>query len=87
MKQLKEVVEYNLFPSADMILSLSSVFGLYAEKREQKVRANTEGSIPTLPIRMKRHGPISRHNTEYITWKQNRPLQQLKDFVQVCDIL
>uniref|UniRef100_A0A3P9BHM1 KIAA1257 ortholog n=1 Tax=Maylandia zebra TaxID=106582 RepID=A0A3P9BHM1_9CICH len=82
VKQLKEVVEYNLFPSADMILSLSSVFGLYAEKREQKVRANTEGSIPTLPIRMKRHGPISTHNTEYITWKQNRPLQQLKDFVQ-----
>ncbi|XP_030585189.1 uncharacterized protein cfap92 [Archocentrus centrarchus] len=81
VKQFKEVVEYNLFPSADMILSLSSVFGSYTDQQEQKVVANAEGDIPTPPVRMKNHGPISAHNTEYIKWKKNRQ-QKLKDFIQ-----
>lgn len=53
VRQLKDVVKCNLFPSADMILSMSKEYGTNAEQWEQKAGANTEADMPILYVRMK----------------------------------
>ncbi|AWP03485.1 DUF4550 domain containing protein [Scophthalmus maximus] len=86
VRQLKDVVQYNLFPSADMIVSMSKEYGTSGAQWEQKkAGADTERDVPTLPVRMKRHAPLDTDNWEYIRWKDNfqqMPCQHLKDFVQ-----
>ncbi|XP_044026837.1 uncharacterized protein cfap92 isoform X2 [Siniperca chuatsi] len=85
VRQLKDVVQCNLFPSADMILSMSKEYGTYAEQWEQKASTNTEANMPTLPVQMKRHAPLDTHNIEYMKWKRNSQqltLKQSKDFIQ-----
>lgn len=87
VRQLKDVVQYNLFPSADMILSMSKEYGTYAEQWEQNIKANTEVNVSSLPVRIKRHAPLDTHNSEYVKWKHNiqQTLLRLpKDFIQVC---
>ncbi|XP_028432734.1 uncharacterized protein cfap92 [Perca flavescens] len=82
VRQLKDVVQCSLFPSADMILSLSKE---YAEQWEQKASANTEVDMPTLPVHIKRHPSLRTHNREYMKWKHNiqrLPHKQSKDFIQ-----
>ena len=85
VRQLEEVVQNSLFPSADMILSLSREYGTFAELCEQTAGVNTKVDVPTLPVRMKRHALLNTHNTEYLRWKHSSrqmPLQQ--DFILVC---
>uniref|UniRef100_A0A3B4U580 Si:dkey-57n24.6 n=1 Tax=Seriola dumerili TaxID=41447 RepID=A0A3B4U580_SERDU len=85
VRQLKDVVQYNLFPSADMILSMSKEYGTYDELWKQKARANTEIDSPSLPVRMKRHAPLDMLNREYIRWKHNSQGMQFhhsRDFIQ-----
>ncbi|XP_058487178.1 uncharacterized protein FLJ43738, partial [Solea solea] len=84
-RQLKDVVRYNLFPSADMIVSMSEECGTSAEQWEEKARAHTEMDLPTPSVRMKRHAPVNTHNREYIQWKRNSqqmPFQPFRDFMQ-----
>ncbi|XP_070695474.1 uncharacterized protein FLJ43738 [Pempheris klunzingeri] len=83
VRQLKDVVQCNLFPSADMILSMRNEYGTYAEQLEQKAEANTEVHMQPLPTRMKRHAPLHTHNREYMKWKRNsHQFTQCKDFIQ-----
>ncbi|XP_050930565.1 uncharacterized protein cfap92 [Lates calcarifer] len=85
VRQLNDVVHYNLFPSADMILSMSKEYGTYAEPWRQKASTNTEMILPTLPVRMKRHAPLDTHNREYVRWKHNSQqmiFQHFRDFIQ-----
>ncbi|XP_067444492.1 uncharacterized protein cfap92 [Thunnus thynnus] len=85
VRQLKDVVQYNLFPSADMILSMSKEYGTYSEQWEQNTKAKTEMDASSLPVRMKRHAPLDTYNNKYIKWKHNiqqRPLKLRKDFIQ-----
>ncbi|XP_047438262.1 uncharacterized protein cfap92 [Mugil cephalus] len=85
VKHLKEVVQYNLFPSADMILSLNEEYGTRVEQWEQKAGANTEKDLIALPVRMKRHAPLDTHNKDYDRWKHNSrqmAQQHTKNFIQ-----
>lgn len=75
------MVQYNLFPSGDMILSMNKEYGTYAEQWEQKATQKTEFDIPTLPVRMKTHALLDMHNRNFSKWKHN---SQQKDFIQVC---
>ncbi|XP_047195288.1 uncharacterized protein FLJ43738 [Hippoglossus stenolepis] len=85
VRQLKDAVQYDLFPSADMIVSMSREYGTSAEQWEQKAIANTMMDLPTHPVRMKRHAALDTDNTEYIRWKHNRQqtsAQHFRDYVQ-----
>ncbi|XP_010732956.2 uncharacterized protein cfap92 isoform X1 [Larimichthys crocea] len=79
VRQLKDVVQYNLFPSADMILSMSKAYGTKAEQWEQKVGAGTKVDVTALPVRMKRCAPLDMHNTEYM---KQLPLKHCKDYIK-----
>lgn len=81
IRQLTKVVQYNLFPSADMILSMSKEYGTYAEQWEQKTATKTEVHMPSLPVHMKTHALLDTHNRDFRKWKHN---VQHRDFIQVC---
>ncbi|KAK1901024.1 hypothetical protein KUDE01_003996 [Dissostichus eleginoides] len=81
VRQLKDAVQWNLFPSADMILGMIKEYGTYPEYWEQKVETNHEVDMTSLPvIRIKRHAPLNTCNKEFMRWKHDR--QQSKDFIQ-----
>lgn len=75
---MKDVVQYNLFPSADMILSLSKECG--TEYWEPTVHIDVKVDIPCQHVRMKRHAPIDTHNKQYVKQLRSKPC---KDFIQV----
>nr|XP_046236258.1 uncharacterized protein cfap92 isoform X2 [Scatophagus argus]XP_046236267.1 uncharacterized protein cfap92 isoform X2 [Scatophagus argus]XP_046236274.1 uncharacterized protein cfap92 isoform X2 [Scatophagus argus] len=77
VQQLTDVVQYNLFPSTDMILSMSKEYG--TKQREQKVVADTVVDIPCLPVQMNRRTPLDTHNREYM---KQLLFKQCKDFIQ-----
>ncbi|XP_026200384.1 uncharacterized protein cfap92 isoform X3 [Anabas testudineus] len=79
IRQLNEVAQYDLFPSADMILSMSKEYGKCNEQWVQKATKKTKGDLPTLPVRMKRHALLDTHNRDISKWKRN---SQQKDFIQ-----
>ncbi|KAK2914535.1 hypothetical protein Q8A73_005129 [Channa argus] len=82
IQQLKDVVQYNLFPSADMIVSMKKEYGTNAEQIELKEGAKTEETIPTLSVQIKKHkAQFDTHNREFTRWKNNS-MQQQKDFIQ-----
>lgn len=84
-RQLKDVVQCNLFPSADMILSMSKEYGTYAEQRQLKASRKTEADMLTMPVWVKRHATLDSYNREYMKWKrQQMMLKQSKNFIQVC---
>lgn len=80
-RQLGDVVRYNLFPSADMVLSMSKKYGTRAELWEQKSSAATDVNMPLPTVRIKRQAPLDSHNREYL---KQLSLKQCKDFIQVC---
>lgn len=75
-RQLKEVVQCDLFPSADMILGLRKNCGTLAEQWKPRTGANTEVDTPTAP------DPPSGGTGLFVGVSQ--PLQPPRDFVQVC---
>ncbi|XP_037639450.1 uncharacterized protein cfap92 [Sebastes umbrosus] len=85
VRQLRDAVQCNLFPSADMILSMSELYGTDAEQWEQEAGVNAEVDTTTLAVCMKRKVPLESQNTEYMKWKHNSQqllLKQSKDFIQ-----
>ncbi|XP_071349872.1 uncharacterized protein cfap92 isoform X1 [Trachinotus anak] len=83
-RQLKDVMQYNLFPSADMILSMSKQYGTHDEEWKEKAGASTEMDLPSLPVRMRRHAQLDIHKREYIRWKhsQQKQFQHSRNFIQ-----
>lgn len=71
-------MQYNLFPSADMILSLSRECG--TEEWELTERVDVKVDTPSQPVRIKRQAPLDTHNETYK--KQLKP-KPCKDFIQV----
>ncbi|KAK9528490.1 hypothetical protein VZT92_012644 [Zoarces viviparus] len=63
-RQLKDVVQCNLFPSAEMILDMSKNCGTHAK---QRAKVDT----PTRPVRTKRHAPLNTHNGEHAKCQHN----------------
>lgn len=76
------MVQYNLFPSADMIFSMRRVCGTYADQQEKKVRADTV-DVPSVPLQRRRRALLNTHNREYTKQSQ---LKQCTDFIQVCGL-
>ncbi|XP_067287562.1 uncharacterized protein cfap92 [Pseudorasbora parva] len=83
-KLLQEAVRLNLFPSADMVLSLSKEFG--SDHGREKLWMVTESQqsqdIPDhRNIRKRTQIPLDNFNTEYFQWKQNEG-NNVKNFIQ-----
>ncbi|XP_016345439.1 uncharacterized protein FLJ43738-like [Sinocyclocheilus anshuiensis] len=83
-KKFQEVVHHDLFPSADMILSLSKEFGSDLGRGELWLATETQQSqdIPDRHnIRKRTHTPLDNFNREYFQWKWNEG-NNVKDFIQ-----
>ncbi|XP_073667950.1 uncharacterized protein cfap92 [Paramisgurnus dabryanus] len=82
--KLIEAVHNNLFPSADMVLSLTEEFGLVL-KREQLQMSEIQKPQDVLDhqnIKKRTHTPLDNFNREYFQWKQQSG-NNVKDFIQV----
>lgn len=82
VRQLKDVVQYNLFPSADMILSVSKGYG--TEQWEQKPCIEIEEAVPCLPVQTKAH---TAPGTPHKQHKNQSKLKHSKNFIQVCRLM
>ncbi|XP_050977970.1 uncharacterized protein cfap92 [Labeo rohita] len=83
-KKLQEVVHHDLFPSADMVQSLSEEFGLDLGREELWLVTETQQSqdIPDHHnIRKRTYTPLDNFNREYFQWKRNEG-KNMKDFIQ-----
>uniref|UniRef100_A0A9J8DAL0 Si:dkey-57n24.6 n=1 Tax=Cyprinus carpio carpio TaxID=630221 RepID=A0A9J8DAL0_CYPCA len=83
-KKLQEVVHHDLFPSADMILSLSKEFGSDLGRGELWLATETQQTqdIPDRHnIRKRTRTPLDNFNREYFQWKWNEG-NNVKDFIQ-----
>lgn len=65
--QLKDVVQRDLFPSDQMIISLRKMF--HTERREEKVHVDNEDDVPQPPVRDKKRPPLDPPNREDTTRK------------------
>lgn len=86
MRKLEEVVQNNLFPSAEMVYSLRNEFGsapsrgveiLMPDSSETKVILHPHVS------QRRTHTPIDNVNKDYLTWKQRQANLYTKNFIQV----
>ncbi|KAK0154581.1 hypothetical protein N1851_003177 [Merluccius polli] len=89
--KLMEVVRYDLFPTEDMIRSISRELGTVPGKPEPKLQVEEEVQgepdvSSSLAVWKRRHEPLDMHNTEYVKWKRLAAKQKLsehtKDYVQ-----
>ncbi|XP_026131380.1 uncharacterized protein cfap92 [Carassius auratus] len=86
-KKLQEVVHHDLFPSADMMLSLSKEFGSDLGRGELWLVTETQLSqdIPDCHnIRKRTRTPLDNFNREYFQRKWNEG-NNVKDFIQVIN--
>ncbi|KAG1949676.1 hypothetical protein F2P79_011508 [Pimephales promelas] len=83
-KKLQEAVHLNLFPSPDMLLSLSKEFGPDLGRKELWMATESQESQDTpdhLNIGMRTRIPLDNFNTEYLQWKQYEG-NNVKNFIQ-----
>lgn len=71
------MVQRNLFPSGEMVLSLRKMF--HTEQLEDKVHVDTEDDVPQPPVRRKKCPPLDTHNRGYIM----KGITLYKNFIQV----
>ncbi|XP_035244766.1 uncharacterized protein cfap92 isoform X1 [Anguilla anguilla] len=92
VKKLRNVVQSNLFPTAEMILSLNWEFGVVAGKGKTKATQvegidEAEAEVSPQHTVAKKLAPLDNYNIKYMEWKQQMVNQQLhgkmKDFIQV----
>ncbi|KAJ8259716.1 hypothetical protein GJAV_G00172600 [Gymnothorax javanicus] len=91
MKKLRHVVRSELFPTAEMILSLNQEFGMVPGRGEEKATQveENEAEEEVFPrcSKTKKLPPLDNYNIEYMEWKEqleNQRLQgNIKDFIQV----
>lgn len=72
---LRDVVQRNLFPSGEMVLSLRKLF--HTERLEDKVHA--EDDVPQPSVRRKKCPPLDTHNRDYMM----KGVAPCKNFIQV----
>lgn len=75
--QLKEVVQKNLLPSDEMIISLRKTF--HTEQREDKVHVDAEAVAPEPAVRRKNRPPMDTRNRAYAA----KTAAPCKNFIQV----
>ncbi|XP_045070413.1 uncharacterized protein FLJ43738 [Coregonus clupeaformis] len=89
LRNLKDVVQNDLFPSAEMVLSMTKEFGVVHPGRWQQ---RLLGSGAAEAAMLSHHGSentqchLDTHNTPYLLWKQYITNQQMnkitKDFIK-----
>ncbi|KAG5274796.1 hypothetical protein AALO_G00140210 [Alosa alosa] len=86
---MKDAVRNSLFPTCEMVLSLSKEFGSLPEKGQQileRICQSAQGAPERQRGRVRSNPPIENYNQEYVEWKELVATQQLcggtKDFVQ-----
>ncbi|KAM9524963.1 uncharacterized protein FLJ43738 isoform 3-T3 [Salvelinus alpinus] len=89
LRKMKDVVQNNLFPSAEMVLSMTKEFGVVHPGRWQQ---RLLGSGAAEADVLSHHGSentqchVDTHNAPYLQWKQYLTNQQMnkltKDFIQ-----
>ncbi|KAL2090739.1 hypothetical protein ACEWY4_013002 [Coilia grayii] len=86
---MKDVLRNDLFPTGEMVLSLSKEFGSLPEKAQEIIKdicQSPTGDTKSLKGRVRPYPPIENYNQEYVEWKQLVAAQELcgdtKDFVQ-----
>lgn len=88
--RLLEAVRCDLFPTADMIRSVSRELGKVpgstpAKTHQVEEEVQEEPNIPSSQaVWERRRVPLDMHNAEYIEWK--RLGEQAKDYVQVSQV-
>ncbi|XP_052357257.1 uncharacterized protein cfap92 [Oncorhynchus keta] len=90
LRKMKDVVQNNLFPSAEMVLSMTKEFGAVHPGRWQQ---RLLGSGAAEAAVLSHHGSentqchVDTHNAPYLQWKHYLSNQQMnkltKDFIQV----
>ena len=87
---MKDVVQNNLFPSAEMVLSMTKEFGaVHPGRWQQRLLGSGAAEVDVLL----HHGSentqchVDTHNAPYLQWKHYLSNQQMnkltKDFIQV----
>ncbi|XP_062401688.1 uncharacterized protein cfap92 [Sardina pilchardus] len=86
---MKDAVRNSLFPTGEMVLSLSKEFGSLPERGQQileRICQSAQGAPERQRVRERSNPPIENYNQEYVEWKELVAAQQLcgetKDFVQ-----
>ncbi|XP_066528423.1 uncharacterized protein cfap92 [Hoplias malabaricus] len=86
VKRLDEVVQYDLFPSAKMVLSLKQEFGIDSSSSMESLKVDTKDLQDNLDHHVSQRRirtPLDNFNKDYLKWKQSQADQGLytKDFV------
>ncbi|KAF7649407.1 hypothetical protein LDENG_00141680 [Lucifuga dentata] len=81
VRQLKDVVQYDLFPSSHMLLSMHREYGITPQ-----ITKTMQDEVDTAPPppSTKRHKPLDTHDEGHVKWKhvdQQKPVK-MKDFIQ-----
>ncbi|KAL7842997.1 hypothetical protein AOLI_G00245090 [Acnodon oligacanthus] len=84
-KKLEEVVQNDLFPSAQMLLSLKQEFGIFHKRGVKNLlvdpKDSAQHSSHQRVSQRRTHTPLDTVNKDYLEWKQTQGLQT-KNFVQ-----
>lgn len=88
MSKLEEVVQNNLFPSAEMVLNLRKEFGITPNSRGvERVMADSSDTKVILhpDVSQRTYIPLDNYNKDYLAWKQSQTNEGLcrKNFIQV----
>ncbi|XP_046730550.1 uncharacterized protein cfap92 isoform X1 [Silurus meridionalis] len=87
VSKLEEVVQNNMFPSAEMVQSLRNEFGIVPSREvERPIPDSIKGKVIIHPHVSERrtYTPIDNYNKEYLSWKQNQSNEGLysKNYIQ-----
>lgn len=88
MSKLEEVVQNNLFPSAEMVHRLRNEYGIIPSRGVERLMSDSSESKVILHHHLSQrrtYTPIDNFNKDYLTWKQSQANQGLstKNFIQV----
>lgn len=88
MSKLEEVVQNNLFPSAEMVHCLRNEFGIIPSRGVERLMPDSnEAKVILHPHVSQRrtYTPIDNFNKDYLAWKQSQANQGLytKNFIKV----
>ncbi|KAK3536659.1 hypothetical protein QTP86_015455, partial [Hemibagrus guttatus] len=86
VSKLEEVVQNNLFPSAEMVLNLRKEFGIIPSKGVEKIMpGSSEAKAMLYPhVSQRTYTPLDNYNNDYLAWKQCQTNEGLcrKNFIQ-----